>query len=758
MKSKSIFYIVFILWICCVFPVFAQNNKDGNREIPRRAFQDDNPAATKQAYPKDDPATRQIFPKDDPATRQVFPKDDPATRQVFPKDDPITGRRTSTNDDPITGRQAYDVETYATELTERANQRILLARSSADYQVTPGDVYTLGYAAGTTPVTYVIAVDASYRIRVSNLGIIDATGKTFLQLKNEVETIVANNYPLSGVQLVLTQPAVFRVYVNGEVYTAGEASAWALSRLSSLTGENLTAYASIRDITIKSTNGQIRTYDLYKARRSGDISQDPYLRPGDVVTFNRIKRAVTISGEVERPGKYQLLDGENIRELVENYGGGMTPVADRARTTLTRYVGSAEISGDVILLSEDELAGGIALRHMDSVDIPLITARRPAVPVNRMERTITVSGAVRRPGVYELLPNENMKELIRAYADGFTPIADKTRVTLTRYVGGSEISGDKIYLTEQDIAGDYVLQHLDEISVPDITELRPAISVNRTERTITISGEVRRPGTYELMPNENLKELMEIYADGLTALADPTRIEMTRLVNSVDAAGDKIFLTKDDLLNNFKLEHFDSITVPQITELRAVLFVEGAIGVSITQELATTNRLTMQFTAGETYASLVRKNITWFSAVSDTQNAYIIRNGARIPINLNPMLYDASYRDDVVIQDEDTLVVPFRQYFVTVAGAVVRPGRYPFIPERNWEYYIGLAGGFVPERNSRDAVTIMDMNGNRMKKPDVITPETVITAKTNHALYFFNQYAPVITTLGSIISILLLAR
>jgi hypothetical protein len=44
------------------------------------------------------------------------------------------------------------------------------------------------------------------------------------------------------------------------------------------------------------------------------------------------------------------------------------------------------------------------------------------------------------------------------------------------------------------------------------------------------------------------------------------------------------------------------------------------------------------------------------------------------------------------------------------------------------------------------------MAGKRMKKTDNITPETVITAGTNHALYYFNQYAPVITTVLTIVT------
>jgi len=440
-----------------------------------------------------------------------------------------------------------------------ASRETILARSSADYMVTPGDIYLLSYAAGATQVSYAILVDSSCRIRVSNLGVINGTGKTFMQLKNEVEAAVTNNYPLSGVQLVLTQPAVFKVYVNGEVNKAGEASAWGLSRLSSFINAassqeiNLTAYSSIRDISVRSANGQTKVYDLFKAQRYGDLSQDPYLRPGDVITFNRIKRIVTVNGAVERPGTYQLLDGQNIRELIEIYGSGFTSAANKAR------------------------------------------------------------------------------------------------------------------------------------------------------------------------------------------------LELVRLVN-------KLFLSEIDYTNNYILENNDVITVPSVSQLLPVMFVEGALMSGITSDLAGTTRITVQFNNGDTYASLVRRNINWFTPVSDTQNAYILRKEERIPINLNPMLYNAAYSDDIPVHDGDILIVPFRQYFVTVAGSVARPGRYPYIPDRGWEYYIGLAGGFIAERNAFNAVTITDIKGKKRKKTDLVLPETTITASTNHGLYYFNLYSPVIVTVLSLVT------
>jgi protein involved in polysaccharide export with SLBB domain len=82
-----------------------------------------------------------------------------------------------------------------------------------------------------------------------------------------------------------------------------------MARLSALLGGSFTAYSSTRDITVTSVSRQSATYDLFRAQRDGDLSQDPYLRPEDVVRINRIERVVSIEGAVERSGSYQLLPG-----------------------------------------------------------------------------------------------------------------------------------------------------------------------------------------------------------------------------------------------------------------------------------------------------------------------------------------------------------------------------------------------------------------------------------------------------------------
>jgi hypothetical protein len=137
---------------------------------------------------------------------------------------------------------------------------------------------------------------------------------------------------------------------------------------------------------------------------------------------------------------------------------------------------------------------------------------------------------------------------------------------------------------------------------------------------------------------------------------------------------------------------------------------------------------------------------------SDLKNAYVIRDGESIPMNIEPVLYDATYYSNVQIDPNDTLIIPFKQYFVTVSGAVANPGRYPYIPDRTYDYYVGLAGGFLKEKNTGNSVTITNIAGKKLSKADFITPETNIEAKSNSFLYRFNLIAPVLTTILSIVT------
>jgi protein involved in polysaccharide export with SLBB domain len=253
--------------------------------------------------------------------------------------------------------------------------------STADYPVTAGDIYSLYYIAGTTAVSYTIPVDASYKIRVSNLALIDVSGKTFLELKQQVENIVTKNYPLSGVQFSLVTPSTFTVIVKGEVNQTEAVNAWPLSRLSFILTDLLTDYASMRDIVITSATGRSRTYDLFRALRLGDLTQDPYVRPGDIITVNKATRMITIDGEITRPGTYVLLESENLYDLIYTFAGGFTTAADPDSIVIERKTGGISKAGEKLYLDHTSVSSNFVLQHADTITVPSIEDSRPVMTI-----------------------------------------------------------------------------------------------------------------------------------------------------------------------------------------------------------------------------------------------------------------------------------------------------------------------------------------------------------------------------------------
>lgn len=439
-----------------------------------------------------------------------------------------------------------------------------IAMSNPNYPVTSGDIYRLMFVALDKTVDYFIPVDTTYKIRIANLAVLDVRGKTFVQLKKEVTDIVTSNYPMSGVQFILTNPSIFNVVVKGEVSSVKEVNAWALSRVSDIIANSKTSYSSERNVDVTDRNGKTTTYDIFKATRYGDLSQNPYVKPGDTITLKKINKIVTIKGAVERPGTYELLENENLIALINNYASGLIP------------------------------------------------------------------------------------------------------------------------------------------------------------------------------------------------FADTSDIEIRRVSNDVKKLGEIINISSKELETDYELKSYDTVSLISLEDSRPVVYLTGAVRVINQGEtniaLNANNKIVYRYTPGQNYAFLIRNITSYFGNTSDLKNSYIIRNGQILPINIEEILYDEFKLSQYSVEPFDSLVVPFKQFYVTVSGAVHSPGRFPYIPDRDWSYYVGLAGGFT-DSNAYDAITIRDVNGKKVSKTETILPECTIEAKNNSFFYGLNKVTPLITTLISILSI-----
>ena len=239
---------------------------------------------------------------------------------------------------------------------ELPQARAVLAMTRPDYPVSPGDVYRLSWAqAGELQRTDLI-VDSERLVSLGMFGEVDAAGMTFTELRAEVRERVTAQYPGSYPQLVIRSLGEYEVAVRGAASSTRRVRIDGLTRLSSVFERRAADYASERRVVVVDAGGGERAYDLYSARREGDLDEDPYVRPDEAVRFEPAERTATISGRVRRPGEYQLLPGEGVAELVERYAGGLTREADAA-----------------LWLYDDLASGGIKIYNY--VDEPRLTTR-----------------------------------------------------------------------------------------------------------------------------------------------------------------------------------------------------------------------------------------------------------------------------------------------------------------------------------------------------------------------------------------------
>ena len=736
-------------------------------------------------------------------------------------------------------------------LPELPGGRTLLAATNDEYPVTPGDTYTLYFLRSTQQTRLAFFVETDFSLNLAIFGKTDAKGLSFRQLKAKVEALVERSYPGSSPQLVLSGTGVFAVQVEGEAIKAGLVQAWGLSRLSEIFDTLRTPYSSNRKIQVRSLDGRLRYYDLFKSYRMGDLSQDPLLKPSDVITFLPYERKVRIEGEVIRPGEYQLLPTDGIGDLVESYAAGLLPTARNELAQLVRLATKGKPEGELLFIDPSYPAS--KLPNLLDGDTLIIPKRETYLPVVYFEGAISVptqdtaatvketASTAKAPNPtpkdtavdsqygtyrYPFKPGDTLSRALRILVQQLAPNADLRRAFIARKNKAQTIPVDlEKLLYAYDPGFDILLQAEDRIVIPtgslnifvsgevaksgwvsmvELTRLSTAIKplltkyssirdivvrnlggeelgfdLFRAERygdlgqdpflkpgdtvmvkkalyPVSITGEVQRPGTYQLLAGEGMKELVDVYGAGFTENANTALIAFHRAPAANRLLGSTSYIAWSDSART-ALEAFDRLVVPSLNDLLPVVYFEGAIGVGEKGENPEAARqLIYTYVPGDTISRAIQNVRKQISEVSDIEKAYILRGGKKIPVNLALYLYDKDFSNDIALEANDRVIIPFRQFFVSVSGAVNVPGRYPYVPDRGWEYYVNLAGGFDMERNSGDRVKILDMDSKPKTKDRFIQPEDSIVAASNSFFYYFGKVSTIITTISSILSIIVI--
>jgi polysaccharide biosynthesis/export protein len=414
-------------------------------------------------------------------------------------------------------------------------ERLQLAMSSIDYPITPSDVYLLMYRQSTgETVSRTIQVTSDYVVDLGIFGKIDAGKMTFADLKRRVEGLYAESYARSYPSLTIQSIGVFRVSVSGEISRSQFLTAWGLSRLSDIVEAANSENASLRNVYMKSRGASAATrFDILKAWRLGDTDQDPLVRPSDVITLSPSGRSIALGGEVREPGNYELIKNEGLRELIEQFGGGLTSNAEASRIRIDRITKYGPVSEYVALPKAYESAIDLTdcisvnvLSRLDSVSVVWFEgavanaategsaagAQASASTALSQGAADSQVGASAGGGVrvaVRINDGELLSDALREVKSSLLPMADLASASLFRQGSPTPIAVNlQPLLATSNPPSDIPLKPFDRVFIPTLLS------------SVRVAGAVLAEGAFPYRPNS-----LASYYIGLAGGADPLRNE-----------------------------------------------------------------------------------------------------------------------------------------------------------------------------------------------------------------------------------------
>jgi protein involved in polysaccharide export with SLBB domain len=639
----------------------------------------------------------------------------------------------------------------------------------ANYRIGPGDRLVL-VLTGEVEAAYQLDVTREGFIVVPQVGQVEVANLTLGQLEDVLYGRLGRVY--SGVRRgpeartrFTVSPARLR---SNQVYVLGDVQQPSSYRISAA-GTVLTAlYAaggpsevgSLRRILIRRGGRVVDSLDAYDYLLRGDASRDIRLENGDVVFVPTHGARARVTGEVLRPATYEIKPGETIDDLI-HAAGGLTARAGRRRIQIERIVPperrtQAGRDLQVIDVTADQLAGGAETGiPVEAGDVLHVFA-----VADRVRNRITVEGAVWTPGQVGFRLGMTVSEALRL-AGGVKPDVYLGEVLITRLRNDSTRVQLRTSLRDSTgaVTNDLPVNEDDAIRVFSVTEFRPS-------RYVAIGGAVRRSGQYPYHEGMTLRDLVLI-AGGLQEKAHLQAAEVARLPD--ERSGGKLATTmRVPLDSSYLFERSSdgkylgppglpapSGTAPevQLKPYDNVLVLEQPDW-SLQRTVVLTGEVRFPGTyalraKGERLSDLIeRAGGLTDQAYADGVFLFRKRDSlGRIGVDLPRALREPSFRDNLILQDQDSIFLPQFSSVVDVRGAVSSPVAVAYVPGKDIEYYIGAAGGLNPKAEGGRAY-VTQPNGKvetvsrRRFFPDgrpkprpgsvVMVPEKDATAKTDY--------------------------
>jgi protein involved in polysaccharide export with SLBB domain len=539
-----------------------------------------------------------------------------------------------------------------------------------DYVLGPGDDLTIN-TWGQVDSSLVRTVDRNGRILLPRVGDLRVWGLTFAQADRLIREQLSRFFRGFQASVTMGRLRTIRVHVVGEVEQPGS---YTLSSLSTLTNALFAAggpakVGSLRDVKLMRNHHAVGTLDLYDFLLRGDRTRDFRLESGDTIFVPTIGDVVAVAGEVKRAAIYEIRGDLRVSDLLD-MAGGLTPRSYLKRVQIVRSQPNAERVTLDVDLSQYYIRGEEASNPpVNAGDMILIHKSD-----TRIYNTVRVEGAVKYPGAYELKPMMRISQLLPP--ESMFPVAYTDRVEVTRRRPDLSVEILPVNLRKAwagDPDQDLLLKPLDEIAVR--TELRAA-------RSVTLSGQVVRPGSYIIAEGERLSSVLE-RAGGFSEKAFLKGAVFTR-----------------EALRKVEQEQLGAFV--RLQEQR-ILAVASTTVVGAEKEEVQSQQQALQARREMLKALATRVSV------------------GRMVVHLDGPGALRGSKDDVVLADGDTLTVPEPPSSVLVVGAVRASTSVLYNEGANLDYYINLVGGFTKEADQKE-VHLVKADGSALSSFARIRP------------------------------------
>lgn len=400
------------------------------------------------------------------------------------------------------------------------------------------------------------------------------------------------------------------------------------------------------------------------------------IQDGDLVkvfpVLSMDRNTVFLTGNVLRPGKYGYKNGMRVRDIISGHSDLLPETyfeyAVILRKTYPSYLNRIVPFNLGKALSDAAAADNIRLEDQDEIIVYNSDHFNP-------DRSVTIEGAVTAPGVYKLMDNMTVRDLI-LQAGGLSDDASKERGELyrRRFEGESVVTAKVEFSIDKAMAGDAA--HNTLLTRNDKIFIR-SMKGWESERNVRLSGQVNYPGNYVVFEGETLGDLVK-RAGGFKPDAYLPAAVFTRLsVKAMEESRIKVYnneLSTDMVRLSMEMAS-KGVNAAPLSEQQMILK-------QMLDSVTVLGRVMLDMTEEEQYKSFV-------------------------------------------LEDGDELFIPRNLSTVSVLGEIYNPGTFRLNAKKpTVAHYIDITGG-PKETADRKAVYIIRANGN------VVSNKTLRVSKMN---------------------------